>query len=217
MVFEKKVIIGSIVSFIATTVGVIAVFFPDLLNLQKEKIQEYSTSISNKKEVQDFINFLDNMSKENKIFKLDVVLCFQDNKYKNYKGNIDNFLIGSEEPTNTNNKADVHLQNIVPISELSLEDRKWCFEEISENNYRSDMCGGKDYYFETEPFVSSELIGDWSRTSYTGQNYCDNSKFRYIGLALTGYFINSKSRPYKQTIENTFETISAKQLKLKEY
>lgn len=50
MIFEKKVIIGSVVSFIATAVGIVAVFFPDLLNLQKEKIQSFSSSISNKEE-----------------------------------------------------------------------------------------------------------------------------------------------------------------------
>ena len=38
MKFEKKVIVGSITSFIITAVGIVAVFFPDLLNLQKEKI-----------------------------------------------------------------------------------------------------------------------------------------------------------------------------------
>lgn len=43
--FEKKVIIGSLFSFLATAVGIIAVFFPDLLNLQKEKIEKLTLDI----------------------------------------------------------------------------------------------------------------------------------------------------------------------------
>lgn len=39
-VFQPKIIIGSIVSFIAAALGVVAVFFPDLLNLQKKKLNE---------------------------------------------------------------------------------------------------------------------------------------------------------------------------------
>lgn len=68
MIFEKKVIIGSVVSFIATAVGIVAVFFPDLLNLQKEKIQSFSSSISNKEEAKKLADFLDRMAKEKKDF-----------------------------------------------------------------------------------------------------------------------------------------------------
>lgn len=39
-VFQPKIIIGSIVSFVAAALGVVAVFFPDLLNLQKKKLNE---------------------------------------------------------------------------------------------------------------------------------------------------------------------------------
>ncbi|PSM51923.1 hypothetical protein CBLAS_0546 [Campylobacter blaseri] len=75
MVFQKKIIIGSIVSFVATALGIVAIFFPDLLNLKKEKIQKYSASISNKKEAELFFNFLDKMAEEKKIFELDVLMC----------------------------------------------------------------------------------------------------------------------------------------------
>ncbi|MGY4680122.1 hypothetical protein ACWIVU_11190, partial [Ursidibacter arcticus] len=40
-------------------VGVIAVFFPDLLNLQKEKIKHYSTFLYNEKSLIEFHQFLE--------------------------------------------------------------------------------------------------------------------------------------------------------------
>lgn len=36
-IFKPRIIIGSIISFIAAALGVVAVFFPDLFNLQKKK------------------------------------------------------------------------------------------------------------------------------------------------------------------------------------
>ena len=49
MKFEKKVIVGSITSFIITAVGIVAVFFPDLLNLQKEKILSLTVDLDTQK------------------------------------------------------------------------------------------------------------------------------------------------------------------------
>lgn len=39
-IFEKKVIIGSIAGFVASAVGVVAVFFPSVFNLEKKSITE---------------------------------------------------------------------------------------------------------------------------------------------------------------------------------
>lgn len=49
MKFEKKVIVGSITSFIITAVGIAAIFFPDLLNLQKEKILSLTVDLDTQK------------------------------------------------------------------------------------------------------------------------------------------------------------------------
>ena len=53
--------------------------------------------------------------------------------------------------------------------------------------------------------------------SYTGQNSCDNTKDTHIGLAITGYFMNTKSRDTKAILENSFKNVSDEQLKLKNY
>lgn len=45
--FQPKIIIGSVVGFIATAIGVIAVFFPSLFNLEQKKIADYSYTLNN--------------------------------------------------------------------------------------------------------------------------------------------------------------------------
>lgn len=72
--FEKKVIIGSLFSFLATGVGIIAVFFPDLLNLQKEKIEELKMDVVRDQDVRKFHDFLTERSKDGKVFELDIII-----------------------------------------------------------------------------------------------------------------------------------------------
>lgn len=83
MIFEKKVIIGSITSLlglITAVVGVVAVFFPDLLNLQKDKIQELTIGIKTDDDVKQFNNFMQNRIKDSKIFKLEAFVCNDSSK-----------------------------------------------------------------------------------------------------------------------------------------
>ncbi len=68
--FVKKFFIGSIVSFIVGTIGIIAVFFPSLFNLEKAKILEYTLNISSDKDAAIFYNFLNN--NQNLIVNLDL-------------------------------------------------------------------------------------------------------------------------------------------------
>lgn len=74
MKFEKKIIIGSITSFIITAVGIIAIFFPDLFNLQKDKVISLTMDINTQEDVSKFQNFLLQRAKDGKIFKLDVCM-----------------------------------------------------------------------------------------------------------------------------------------------
>lgn len=83
MKFEKSYI-GSITSFIITAVGIAAVFFHDLLNLQKEKILSLKVDLDTQKDIEKFENFLNTRMKDEKIFKLDVCLpdfLWVDNKW----------------------------------------------------------------------------------------------------------------------------------------
>lgn len=74
MIFQKKIIIGSIMSFIATAIGIIAVFFPDLLNMQKEKIEKMQTDIITNEQLISLDDFLLKRIKDGKIFELDILI-----------------------------------------------------------------------------------------------------------------------------------------------
>lgn len=75
MIFQKKIIIGSIMSFIATAIGIIAVFFPDLLNMQKEKIEKLRMDIVTNEKLMSFDEFLSKRVEDGKVFELDVLIA----------------------------------------------------------------------------------------------------------------------------------------------
>ena len=68
--FVKKIFIGSIVSFVVGVIGVFAIFFPSLFNLEKKKIQEFSITIKSQKDANELYNFL--KTNNNKIVSLDI-------------------------------------------------------------------------------------------------------------------------------------------------
>lgn len=72
-IFQPKVIIGSITSFIVAAVGVVAVFFPDLFNLQKKNLNEAEFMVlndANREEVWKFVE-----SHQGKAIKLTLGFC----------------------------------------------------------------------------------------------------------------------------------------------
>lgn len=73
VVFEKKIIIGSVVGFVASAVGLIAVFFPSVFNLEKKSIAEKSMVLYTPKSAHDLINWLE--KQENNIVKIDIAYC----------------------------------------------------------------------------------------------------------------------------------------------
>lgn len=217
MVFEKKVIIGSVMSFIATTVGIIAVFFPDLLNLQKEKIASLSTSVANKQEAQKLVGFLDNMAKEKRIFKLDVEICFPlgQSKYST----LDNFLMVESKMNdiNKNNRiSNFMLKAITPFDSITPDELKEIYRSIPTEGYRGDILGSKNYYFDNVINTDVEWVSHWRvAESLNSPGSCDYNK--HAGLYISGYFLLTKSGNYKASVENRFETVSSQQLRLKDY
>lgn len=71
--FEKKIILGSVTSFVVAAIGVVAVFFPDLFNLQKKKVNELNLILENKNDLQTFFNFLNDRKGE--FVKLNIGYC----------------------------------------------------------------------------------------------------------------------------------------------
>ena len=69
-IFQKKIIIGSVIGFMASAIGVVSVFFPSLLNIEKKKIQELAITINEQKDANSLYEFL--KDNENKIVQLDI-------------------------------------------------------------------------------------------------------------------------------------------------
>ena len=77
VIFQKKIIIGSVVGFIATALGIIALFFPSLLNLEKEKITaSLIMDINTMEDAYKLAEFLqEQITDDPKIFQLNVMCC----------------------------------------------------------------------------------------------------------------------------------------------
>lgn len=58
-IFEKKIIIGSVFGILTTILGTTAIFFPDLFNLQKNRIKEYTCELKNYNDAVNLFEFLD--------------------------------------------------------------------------------------------------------------------------------------------------------------
>ena len=76
-IFQPKVIIGSILGFVSAAVGVVAVFFPSLLNLERERMPKYEVAMDYERELNreyydKFIEFLEERIKDKKVFELNL-------------------------------------------------------------------------------------------------------------------------------------------------
>lgn len=81
--FQPKIIIGSVVGFIATAIGVIAVFFPSLFNLETKKISEFNNTLKTEENYKNFVDFL--ISHQGEIVKLDIKYYENERYFNNTK------------------------------------------------------------------------------------------------------------------------------------
>ena len=73
-IFQPKVIIGSITSFVVAAVGIIAVFFPNLLNLEKSSMSEGQFLLSDDEKIHKKLwEFLEN--NQGKVVQLEIAYC----------------------------------------------------------------------------------------------------------------------------------------------
>lgn len=73
--FSKKIYIGSILGFFVSAIGLTAIFFPSLFNMEKKSIDSFSSIITDEKQAYDFYSFLDKKLETNDIFELNVEIC----------------------------------------------------------------------------------------------------------------------------------------------
>lgn len=77
-IFEKKVIIGSVFGMVTTALGIIAIFFPSVFNLEKSKFSEpIDITINSNKDLEDLADkVIKKIINEEKIFKMRVQFCY---------------------------------------------------------------------------------------------------------------------------------------------
>lgn len=74
MKFEKKVILGSIGGFITTALGIIAVFFPSVFNLEKKTMEEINIFIKSQADVDNLRKAIE--KNQGEVVKLNVTYCY---------------------------------------------------------------------------------------------------------------------------------------------
>jgi hypothetical protein len=67
------IVLSTILGTIATILGIVAVFYPDLLNLEKNQIKSFSMESKTEKDAQALDKFLE--ENKNKIVKLEISVC----------------------------------------------------------------------------------------------------------------------------------------------
>ena len=193
MIFQKKIIIGSTMSFIATAIGIIAVFFPDLLNMQKEKVLEFSGKIDTKEDAHKLKKFLSDRFQDKKIFKLDIEIC-ETPSYPYFQASLDTdnnmskitFINDDQDTLSTVSKDDVDEHGVCYIH----------------------YCGGEVYR------IPSTIVYPlkWSQTSCEG--------VAFPAISFKGYAFSEEGNTgaaAQGIVESTFEAIPEKEFKLKNY
>ncbi|MGX3013969.1 hypothetical protein ACWIVY_08795 [Ursidibacter sp. B-7004-1] len=193
MIFQKKIIIGSIMSFIATGVGVIAVFFPDLLNLQKKKMETIDIAVEDINSFEKVSSFLKECALDKKLFQLNLEACsnihsdseIQENQGLVF-GKMDDYF---NEPTLTK-------------FELSQEGR-----DINSLNECDHWCAGISYSFP-ESSTSASSIHKESKCSVYGMG----------STIINGFFVHENTDYTKGEHEfHNFKLIPKESVLLKDY
>lgn len=144
-VFQPKIIIGSVVGFIATAIGVIAVFFPSLFNMETKKIAEYTHSLNTDQDARSFINFL--KEHQDSIVHLDLTYTEQ-KRYRDARDEKGNIIIDYDDKYSNSIRGEDAIDDGVKFEDLN----KTCLgEELS----------GKESFGYVDPnghiFISSEF------------------------------------------------------------
>lgn len=185
MIFEKKVIIGSITSFVFTAIGIIAIFFPDLFNLQKDKIKEFSILLYDQEDAQKLYKFLgDNLDKA---VTLDIGYC---------SSGEDAYSV-SENPTEypENEKPKSNLTSFVINSTVAAGDG-WALREEGSIHFlvQDEFDGEKiDIYYSL----------DLPEASDDGDKYT----WTYDGMPLSFKYSNNKSHLCKRYNDDEYPPI----------
>ncbi|MDO4697901.1 MAG: hypothetical protein Q4A60_04400 [Pasteurellaceae bacterium] len=202
MIFQKKIIIGSIMSFIATAVGIIAVFFPDLLNLQKERIETIVLDVISEEDVEKVNKFLSNRVQDDKFFELDLLVPnVRDNMDKPERIFVNKSLDGLDTEVHIRDKD---ADNIT--TDLDGKNVFW-YQIVQDNG---------EVYEESTSFHFPDNASFYC-DQYGGTRKSLDKKIEFCGIRIKGYFYYSPEDSNPDYRIYVFKKLSKEQLKLKNY
>lgn len=202
--FQPKIIIGSVIGFIASVLGIIVAFFPSVFNLEKKSIAEYTNSLNTVSDAEKLINFL--KDHQDSIVKLNISYI-ENERYIDLidkNGNI--VLDDNAEMDGTPAKDDLNKKCMGPPDD-------------------DDGIGGKNSYgsidtegriFIKSDFKCKRFLNDFNFLRTNGgigiwfPNEKDSSKDMTYRIVITGD--TNKNTLYKWSIKNREKDIKEMQL-----
>jgi hypothetical protein len=163
--FVKKVFIGSIVSFVVGTIGIIAIFFPNVFNMEKANINEFNKEIKTPSDAKTLYDFL--IQNNKKIVKLELV--YTPERYL---------------------KADYTTSPGEMVPDL-MYDFVGCPSNLGEGEHNSCSVNYRDYFFEEKgPKLDNKMffMDPSNRQKFidadTGKLLVDASKYDLFGFEI---------------------------------
>lgn len=203
--FQPKIIIGSVVGFIATAIGVIAVFFPSLFNLEQKKIDNLTITLDTCTSVQKLYDFLKNH--QGKVVTLDMTYKFTNMTDGNGK------WMFNEEGYNDLGDTDLGYEKEDDLGVIGKPQNSY----FGENNlFNARAPYRRDYHHEWM-FQENGGFGFWcknSKTNKSKQEYHDiefqidipyssnNNKVYYWGYDVNDKIENTNSPEWEGFMEH---------------
>lgn len=199
-IFQSKVIIGSITSFVVAAVGVVAVFFPSLLNLEKKSIPEKEIFLHSKENLDELYKFL--QKNVGKPVKLTLAHCFNPKRadLKRNRGDV-SFWKAFESWNNMYNfqaikEGETYVEHIGTNPRINIDDE---FDIIAGGKIQGYIDAGEGnidgIYLENGAFAYRAEEGIYHEISIPHSSN-GNKKYKWaIGSAAEIY----ESKLYKKT------------------
>ncbi len=209
-IFQPKVIIGSITSFIVAAVGIIAVFFPSVFNLEKSSIKEKTMFLHTPESADELFKFLkDNLDE---IVKINIIHCSGEN-------------FGSSETYGETyfGKPKPNASDVVTAYPFRIYSKRFAcgdeaMYECRENGF-IEMVQAPNHYEIRPGKMSDDAVYEWHANYLTADDEKINKTCKALEQGVAGLFgtfmVNNESSG--GLIIFGLDPVSKKDLKLKKY
>lgn len=154
-IFQSRIIIGSVVGFIATAIGVIAVFFPSLFNLETKKIAEYQHDLNTDQDAINFINFL--KEHQDSIVHLDLTYI-EKVRYRDAYDKKGNIIIDYDDKFSNEIRPDEALDDGVKKENLN----KLCLDEELDGKESFGVIDSNGHIFISSEFKCRPFLNNFN-------------------------------------------------------